>query len=297
MICDAHCHFFSQQFLEILTRDTPLGGRGIEHVTGLLGWDPPGPPETLADRWIAEMDRHDVARATLIASVPGDESSVAAAVRRHSSRFVGLFMFNPVASDADVRLERAIDAGLRGICLFPAMHGYSLDDQRVAGVFAAAGRQQATMFVHCGALTVGVRRKLGLASPFDWRLGNPLALSAVAVRFPNVPVIIPHFGAGLFREALMAADQCPTLHLDTSSSNAWMKYHTGLTLETVFRQALDVVGADRLLFGTDSSFFPRGWQKGIYAAQRSALEAIGTESVEQEQIFSGNFNRLFPAAP
>ena len=293
MICDAHCHFFSSRFLETLTQDTPLAERGVEHVAGVLGWDPPGEPGALADRWAEELDRHGVSRAALIASVPRDEESVAAAVARHPARFVGFFMFNPVASDADMRLERALGTGLRGICLFPAMHGYHLDDQRVASVFAAAGRQGATMFVHCGALTVGVRKKLGLPSPFDWRLGDPLALAATAVRFPQVPVIVPHFGAGLFREALMAADQCPSIHLDTSSSNGWIKYHPGLTLEGVFRQALAVVGPDRLLFGTDSSFFPRGWQKPVYEAQRAALDAIGASDDARQKIFGGNFSRLF----
>lgn len=293
MVCDAHCHFFSGRFLEILIKDTPHAERGVDQVAGFLGWDPPESAEVLADRWITELDRHGVDRAALIASVPGDENSVALAVARHPSRFVGFFMFNPVASDADLRLERALDSGLRGICLFPAMHGYHLDDQRVAAVFAAAGRQRAVMFVHCGALTVGVRRKLGLPSPFDWRLGDPLALASVAVRFPQVPVIVPHFGAGFFREALMAADQCANVHLDTSSSNAWMKYYVGLTLESVLRQALTVAGPERLLFGTDSSFFPRGWQKPIYTAQRAALVAIGVDAEAQGKIFGGNFNRLF----
>ncbi len=295
MICDAHCHFFSRRFLEILTKDTPHAARGLERVADSLAWDLPDSAESLADRWVGELDKHGVDRATLIASVPGDGNSVVVAVRRHPSRFVGFFMFNPVASDADLQLERGLDAGLRGICLFPAMHGYQLDDQRVAGVFAAAERQRAAMFVHCGALTVGVRKKLGLPSRFDWRLGDPLALAAVAVRFPTVPVIVPHFGAGFFRETLMAADQCANIHLDTSSSNAWLKYHPGLTIEAVFRQALDVAGAQRLLFGTDSSFFPRGWQKGIYDTQRAALNAIGTDPAAQENIFSGNFARLFPA--
>ncbi len=222
MICDTHCHFFSQRFVEILTRDTPFANRGEVDAFDVLGWDHPQSPEALADRWIAELDRHNVSRAALIASVPGDEASVATAVARDPARFVGFFMFNPVASDADQRLERALESGLRGICLFPAMHGYELNDQRVASVFAAAGLARAALFVHCGALTVGVRRKLGLASHFNWRLGDPLALAAVAVRFPEVPVIVPHFGAGFFREALMAADQCPNIHLDTSSSNDWI---------------------------------------------------------------------------
>ena len=49
----------------------------------MLGWDAPGTPDALADRWVAELDRHQVARAALIASVPGDEESVAAATAKH----------------------------------------------------------------------------------------------------------------------------------------------------------------------------------------------------------------------
>jgi predicted TIM-barrel fold metal-dependent hydrolase len=297
MVSDAHCHFFSSRFLELLTKDVPSlpkDGRAAA-VSGQLGWDDPGTADQLADRWVAELDRHGVSRAALIASIPGDEESVAAAIRRHPGRLVGLFMFNPVPADASERLSRALgDMGLRGVCLFPAMHRYRLDDDRVAHVFEFAVKHKAVVFAHCGALTVGVRKKLGLPSPFDWRLGDPLALSTVAAAFPSVPVIVPHFGAGLFREALMAADQCPNIHLDTSSSNGWTKYHPGLTLEAVFRQALAVTGPDRLLFGTDSSFFPRGWQKPVHEAQAAALAAIGAGEDVRGRIFSGNFNRLFP---
>jgi predicted TIM-barrel fold metal-dependent hydrolase len=296
MISDCHCHFFSSTFLEILTRDRadlPSEGRAAA-VARILGWDDPGTPEALADRWVGELDRHGVSRAVLMASVPGDEASVAAAVRRHPSRLVGAFMFNPAAGDVPARLARALEElGLRMIALFPAMHRYTLDDPPVAAVFDAAQAAGAVVFVHCGALTVGVRARLGLPSPFDWRLGDPLAVAALAARYPGVRVVIPHFGAGLFREALMAADQCPTILLDTSSSNGWMRYHPGLTLEGVFRQALSVVGPERLLFGTDSSFFPRGWQKPIYDAQRAAAAAAGVGDGDATAIFAGNFERVF----
>jgi hypothetical protein len=55
-----------------------------------------------------------------------------------------------------------------------------------------------------------------------------------------------------------------------------------------------VAGPSRLLFGTDSSFFPRGWQRAIYNAQRTALVNIGASEAQQQRIFSGNFERLFP---
>ena len=109
-----------------------------------------------------------------------------------------------------------------------------------------------------------------------------------------MPVVVPHFGAGFFREALMAADQCANIHLDTSSTNSWMKYYPGLTLEEVFRRALEVAGPDRILFGTDSSFFPRGWQRGVHQSQRAAATEAGLSEDDQALIFGGNFDRLFP---
>ena len=150
------------------------------------------------------------------------------------------------------------------------------------------------VFVHCGVLSVGARAKLGLPSRFEMRLGNPLHLQSLALAHPHVPIIIPHFGAGLLREALMLADVCPNLYLDTSSSNKWMRYTPGLTLTDVFRTALDVVGSTRLLFGTDSSFFPRGWQAGILTAQRAALTAAGATDEQIADVVGGNFARLFP---
>ena len=295
-VCDVHCHFFSSRFLEILTkdrRDLPPGDHAAV-VSTLLGWDPPGPPDALADRWVAELDRQGIARAAVIASVPGDEESVAAAILKHPSRLVGFFMLNPSTADAAERLSRALDDWkLRGVCLFPAMHHYRLDDERVSATFEAAASRGAAVFVHCGMLTVGVRRRLGLASPFNLRLGDPLMVAAVASRYPKVPVIIPHFGAGFLREALMAADQCPNIHLDTSSTNSWVKFHPGLTLEAVLRQALEVAGPDRLLFGTDSSFFPRGWQRQIFEQQKQALDALAVAEDAQQKIFGGNFQRLF----
>jgi hypothetical protein len=237
-----------------------------------------------------------VARAALIASVPSDETSVAAAVAKHPNRFVGFFMLDPAATDPVARARRAVgELGLRGICLFPAMHHVPLHDDRVQRIVSVAAAHPGTaVFVHCGVLSVGVRRKLGLPSRFDLRLGDPLGVARLALAFPQVPFIIPHFGAGLFRETLMAADTCANIYVDTSSSNGWIRYLPGLTLEAVFRAALAVAGPSRLLFGTDSSFFPRGWQKPVFDAQKAAIATLGLTAEDEALIFSGNFNRLFP---
>ncbi|MEP7118390.1 MAG: amidohydrolase family protein [Acidobacteriota bacterium] len=298
MICDAHVHFFSPGFFDALgaQQGLPPGGR-VEAVTGALGWESPASVPALADRWRDELTAHGVHRAVLVGSTPGDEASVAAAVAAHPSRFVGFYMIDPTKDDALDRVAWAAAHGLRGICLFPAMHRYALHSAEVARVFdIAAVTPGMAMFVHCGVLSVGARKKLGLPSRFDMHFGNPLHLQGLALAHPNVPVVIPHFGAGLFREALMLADVCPNVYFDTSSSNRWMRYTPGLTLTDVFRTALDVAGPQRLLFGTDSSFFPRGWVKSVFDDQHAAMTAAGASGDDMAAVLGGNFERLFPVA-
>jgi len=291
-VCDAHVHFFSPAFFESLAQQS---GRPLEGIGRELGWRISHSREVLAEAWVSELDEYGIAKAALIASIPGDEDSVAAAVSLHPERFYGYFMANPLAPDGIQRIQTALAGGrMQGVCLFPAMHRYSIADPRVRPVFEAAAAAPGTVvFVHCGVLTVGVRRKLGLPSLFDMRYSNPIDLHAVAIEFPQVNFVVPHFGAGYFREALMLCDLCPNVHLDTSSSNSWMRYQPDpLDLKTVYRKALDVAGPHRLLFGSDSSFFPRGWHSQVYEAQMEALRDLDISIDHARLILGGNLERL-----
>jgi uncharacterized protein len=294
MLNDSHCHFFSGQFFATLSRQR---GRNdtVEALCLELQWDDPGSPNALADRWVQELDANGVGRSALIASVPGDEASVATAVSRHPKRFVGFFMVDPSAEQAVERVTHAVTTlGLRVACLFPAMHHVALSDPRVHRVVEAVAAQPGTaVFVHCGVLSVGVRKKLGLPSPFDLSLGDPLSITRLALAFPRLPFIVPHFGAGMLRETMMAGDACPNIHVDTSSSNSWIRYAPGWTLPGVFKTAMSVLGPSRLLFGTDSSFFPRGWQRAVYQSQKAAAAEAGISESDQALIFGGNFDGLF----
>src|SRR5580700_3943777 len=95
VISDAHVHFFSPAFFRSLAAQ-----KNVPDVGSLLGWDDPHSAGALADRWVAEMDRSNVAQAMLIASVPGDTASVNAAVARYPARFSAVSMVNPLLPDA-----------------------------------------------------------------------------------------------------------------------------------------------------------------------------------------------------
>lgn len=284
-IADAHVHFFSRKFFETLAAQK---GASVEAIGNELEWSIPASTEELAAQWVHELDRHRVARAALIASVPGDEEAVTAAAGEHAGRFFAYAMVDPVRAWHPEKLEKA-----HVVCLFPAMHRFASGGEEARRVFEWAAQKRRAVFVHCGVLSVGVRKKLGLESRFDMRYSNPIDLHAVALEFASVPVIVPHFGAGYFREALMLADLCPNVYLDTSSSNSWMRFQEShLDLRQVFKRALDVVGAKRLLFGTDSSFFPRGWQAPVFEQQAKALYELGVSHADARAIFEQNLLRI-----
>jgi predicted TIM-barrel fold metal-dependent hydrolase len=290
-ISDAHVHFFSHGFFSALAAQRKSS---FESLRPILDWElPPADPDELADRWVGELDRFGVSRAALIASIPGDEPSVAAAVTRHPDRFYGFFMFNPTMASSETFVASALSSGvMQGICLFPVMHRYSVQDPRLMPLYDIAAAHPGTViFVHCGVLSVGVRKKLDLPSHFDMRFSNPIELHSVALQFPKLNFIVPHFGAGYFREALMLCDLCPNVYLDTSSTNNWTRYE-GLDLKTVFRRAREVCGAGRLLFGTDSSFFPRGWNAPVFELQSAILAELGVGAAEASRIFGSNLEGL-----
>lgn len=293
-VSDAHIHFLGRSFFQILASQKKET-RPLDEMVRGLGWQPPPDNTALADVWAEELDRNGVDRGVLIASLPGEEEAVAEALRAHPGRFWGYFIFNPLEPEAEQRARRAFDElGMQGLCLFPAMHRFSIRDERLDPLWRlVAERPGRVAFVHMGVLTVGVRKKLGLASPFDVSLSNPLDLHGVAAKHPETTFVLPHFGAGFLREALMLADLAPNVYFDTSSSNSWTKYQLPeISLKAVFGKALDLIGPRRLLFGSDSSFFPRGWNREVFDTQAALLEELGVGEEAARAIFGGNLERL-----
>jgi len=296
-VLDAHAHFFSQPFYMQFVRVLQEGLPADDPYTGLarrLGWELPTADHVgLGRRWVAEMDRHGVERMVLIASLPGDEESILEAARAFPTRILGYSMLDPTRADASERARRALAAGLRGVCLFPAMHHFHAWEERCYPVYQAAGEAGAVVFVHFGILKMGIRDALGLPSRFDMRFSNPIDLHRVAKDFPAVTFTIPHFGCGFLREALMVGDQCGNVCVDTSSSNTWTRtMPVPPELPEVFRAALRVFGPRRILFGTDSTSFPRGWRRDVFDMQVGALKTLGVSTEDAGQIFGGNLRRI-----
>lgn len=298
-VTDAHCHFFSHTFFRTLLsqrlKAAPPTDQEVTAAVESLGLEaPPQDPVRLAARWVSELDRCGVCQAVLIASTPNDWPAVAEAIRAYPGRFAGYAMIDPKAPDAAATARRLLaEQGFRGLCFFPAMHRFHVYDPAALKVVEAAAEHRAVVFCHFGILRIPIRERLGLASRFDGTYAIPTDLHRVAVDFPDAVFQIPHFGAGYFREVLMLGAQCPNVVVDTSSSNSWIgQVGHPWTLASVLAKTLEVFGPRRILWGSDSSVFPRGWKKEVFAEQAACLEAAGCDRGALEAIFGRNARRL-----
>ncbi len=297
-LIDFHSHFFSRPFFEALAAASPQAGSVDEKLARAAAAAkielPPTDVGAHLARWTAQWDRHGVEHAVSFASLPAEAPALEQAVKLGNGRLTAFALLDPKADGAAARAEDLLDRrGFRGLLFFPAMHLFDPSGPEAAAVFDVIERRQAIAVVHCGLLQVKLRDLLGLPRPYDFRFANPLHLVPAANRFRAVKFVIPHFGAGMFRETLMAGSQCENVFVDTSSSNDWIKTQEAPTsLAQVFARALAVFGASRILFGTDSSTFPRGFRADLVAAQREALVACGASADQQDAIFRGNAAQL-----
>jgi predicted TIM-barrel fold metal-dependent hydrolase len=301
-LIDFHTHWFSHLYFRTLAAQSPLPGTTEEKLAALArktGIElPPEDPAAHLERWLAELRRHGIEHLCTFASLPEELPEVAAAALASRGRISGFALVNPRAPGCAEKAEQALaGGGHKGVLLFPALHGYSVDEPEVRPLLELLERRRAIAFVHCGLFVVKLRDLLGFPRTQDLRRANPLALVPVANAFPNARFVIPHFGAGFLRETLMAGAQCPNVFVDSSSSNAWMATQCPrVTLRDVFERALEVFGPARVLFGTDSTTFPAGWQRARYEEQHAALSQLGASAADQERIFTGNARALLGLA-
>ncbi len=297
-IVDFHTHFFSSVFFRTLAAQSPLPGspeEKLRQASAAAGFElPQDAVAAHTARWIAAMDRHGVEHLCTFASVPEEIGAVCEAAALSQGRISAFALVNPRAEGAVARLDGLLaERRVRGALVFPAMHHWRWNSDEGRALLSVLERHAAIVYAHCGLLVVPLRDRLGLPRVQDIAFANPLDLCAAAGAHPRVRFVVPHFGAGFFHETLLLGAQCPNVFVDTSSSNSWRSTLCPVpTLAEVFARALDVFGAQRILFGTDSGTFPAGWRADRCDEQRAALLEAGADARVVEQVLSGNGRRL-----
>lgn len=246
--------------------------------------EPPGDDSETAGRWAQEVAAHGLVRVVFLTG--GGNERLAAVVRTYPDRFVGFAHHDPFAPDAAAQLERAVtQLGLRGYKIIAPRLREPLDDERLYPLWEVAERLGIPVLIHFGPL-----RYEGIVSGPNI---SPLVLQDVARAFPGVPFVVPHFGCGYPGELLHLMWVCGNVCVDTSGSNEWMRWMPyDLDLKTLFRRFLETAGPERILFGTDSSWFPRGFARKYLDEQFQACCEIGAGEHTLRLIFAENAARL-----
>jgi len=292
-VVDAHAHFMTYNTVKAwLSRGDTLDRleRRARTRTDMEDFELPHEEQGTGQLWADEMDRYGV---SAMGFMVGQESwhEFLDARRRFPGRFMGYANVNPADEGAVELVRRAGEDGFQGIKLYPSswadIHAY---DDVCYPVYGEAQRQGLLVILHFG-ITIGTRANL--------LHGNPLDIQRPAQEFPDIDFMIAHFGAGFFRELLLLQYQADNVYMDSSGSNSWMRYLPyDLDLKKIFEKAITAGGPEKVIFGTDSTFFPRGFRLNILEEQHHAVKSLCSQSSpcltedEVDLIFHENILRL-----
>ncbi|MGC8479571.1 MAG: amidohydrolase family protein [Candidatus Micrarchaeia archaeon] len=278
MIIDAHAHFFTANMFKNMMPKNFKITEGMKKMADSMS-------HTLQENkeaWISAMDREGIEKTVFMSTNSLNEEFTN--FINSSDRFFGFATLNPESSDAIERLKRELESGMSGVKLYATNGQYNVGSDKTFPFYEYCENNNIPITIHFG-VTIGPTA--------DLYTGNPIHISRILSKFPELNVIIAHFGAGFFREALMLKYKRENLYIETSGTNNWLPYQDNfLTLKDVFKKSIDIFGVDRIIFGTDTRIFPDGYRTKILKEQESILKELEVSVNDKEKIMYSNINKL-----
>ncbi len=196
-------------------------------------------------------------------------------IARYPQRLIGFCTVQPLSSGAAIaEIERCARGGARGIGeMRPDMQLFDLADEEIIPPFVEALRNHQLMLLTHASEPVG----------HDYPgkgIITPDMLYPFITSFPDLTIVCAHWGGGLPFYALMpeVKQAMKNVYFDTAASPF-------LYSPQVYNQVSQLVGADKILFGSD---YP------LLAQTRLLQELSSTDLPEEARslILYGNAQRL-----
>jgi aminocarboxymuconate-semialdehyde decarboxylase len=226
--------------------------------------------------------------AALIASTPA------------SIRLWGLGTINPLDKSQIAEGERCLGPlGFKGLLINSSWHGAFIDGEDAFPFWEWAQDRQVPLFIHPVRVPIGHDRQMDqykldeiVGRPFDTAMALArMILSGLLDRFPRLKICVAHMGGGLLpvmgrldfgwrlgsdgmpERAKIACQRLPSeylamLHVDTMGF--WAPH---------VREAVEVFGAGRVMFGTDYGPVPIDPGEHVAIVKGLGLSAADTESI------------------
>ena len=237
---------------------------------------------TTADELIASMDRDgiDISVITNIGWTTHElcvetNDYILDSVARYPQRLVGFCTVQPQSYEAAIaEIERCAEAGIRGVGeMRPDTQLFDLmDGELMEPLIEVLRKYKLPLLIHAS-------EPVGHSYPGKGSI-TPDMLYPFITSFPDLTIVCAHWGGGLPFYALMpeVKQAMSNVFFDTAASPF-------LYDSQVYNQVIQLVGADKILFGSD---YPLLTQSRLITEIRSLDLPAETESL----ILSGNAQRL-----
>ncbi|MEX3978024.1 amidohydrolase [Paraburkholderia sp. EG287A] len=277
-IVDIHPHIISGN--EDRYPPAPLFGKRSE-------WSQERP--TTVETLIAAMDEAGVGKAAVVHSSTTygfDNSYVADSCARYADRLVAVGSVDVLQPDAPQRIREWVERGLEGLRLFTGgstkeFDPSELDDPRAFPAWELCADLGLPMCIQTGPV------------------GLP-QVTALARRFPGVPIVLDHLGRPDVTDGAPYAKAQSLFDL-AQYENIFLKLTPRIfgdvkkeraSAETFFPRVVDTFGAQRMAWGSNFPTSP-GTLQDILATAQAGLQCLN--AADRAWIFGKTALKLYPA--
>jgi len=234
---------------------------------------------------------------------------IAAIVARAPKTCWGLGTLNPLDAAHVAEGERCLTTlGFKGLLITSSWHGRFIDGEDAFAFWEWAEHRQVPLLIHPPRVPIGHDRQMDqykldelVGRPFDTTMALArMILSGLFDRFPRLKVVVAHMGGallpvigrldfgwrlgcdGLPERAIIRCKNLPSTYIDQFSLDTmgfWLPH---------LHEAVEVLGAERIMFGTDYGPVPIDPKEHVEIVEVSALS-----TAEQEQVLWRNAVKFF----
>ena len=279
VVIDFHTHILPPEI-----RDNRTQFIGRDPCFALLYDNPRARVATVEDL-ILSMDQAGVERSIILNIGWADHELcletndyILESISRYPDRLVGFCAIQPKAGQAALaEIRRCARGGIRGIGeMRPDLQGFDLGDEAVMRPLVEAAVE------HRLVLLTHASEPVGHQYPGKGTVTPDMIYNFIC-RFPDLRLVCAHWGGGLPFYALMP-------EVGSALANVWFDTAASpfLYRSQIFKHVIDMVGVDKILFGTD---YP------LMAQQRpmSEIKALQLTGEVEAMILGDNAQRLLEA--
>jgi predicted TIM-barrel fold metal-dependent hydrolase len=221
----------------------------------------------------------------------------------------GLGTVNPLDASQTAEGERCLGPlGLKGIQICTSWHGRFIDGEDAYPFWEWAQDGQVPVFIHPPRVPIGHEQQMDqykldelVGRPFDTAMALArMILSGLLDRYPRLKLVVAHMGGGLLpcmgrldfgwrlgcegmpERAIMRCKALPSSYLKQISVDTmgfWAPH---------VREAIDVFGPERVMFGTDYGPVPLDPREHL-----DIVNSLATSQADKEQILWRNAAAFF----